>query len=132
MSILGIICLIYGILIFLIGIPMVKATPEASKFLMDKLAPSDGRLRLTSSIFSILGLGMIILAWSHDKTSELFIFWSGWAILLYNIWGVLLPFFGRAYMEGQLRDFKRARTRFVGITLLFWGIVFSYLGLKVV
>lgn len=128
MSLSGIICLVFGILMLIFSVPMIIGTKGTVRFLMDKTACSDGRWRLTSAIMFALGLGMIISAWHHERLSETFIFCSGWAIVFFNIWGVLIPFFGREWMESQMDDFKSWGARFLGMTYAFWGVVFVCLG----
>lgn len=130
MSISGLICLVWGVLMLIFSVPMLIGTEGASRFMMDKTAGSDGRWRLTSAVLFALGLGMIISAWERYYLAEIFIFWSGWVIVGCNIWGVLIPFIGRAWMKGQMDNFKSWRARLLGLTYAFWGVVFVSVGLS--
>ena len=128
MNISGIICLVWGALMLLFSIPTLIGTRRTTRFLMDITAKSDGRWRSTSSLLFALGLGMIISTWNREGLAETFIFWAGWAIACFNIWGILIPFFGREWMESQMDDFKGWKVRLLGMTYAFWGFVFVLLG----
>ena len=95
---------------------------------MDITTKSDGRWRLTSSIFFVLGLGMIVSAWSREGLAETFVFWAGWCVAGFTVWGILIPFFGREWMESQMDDFQSWKVRLLGMTYAFWGFVFAGLG----
>ena len=128
MSILGIICLAWGALMLFFSVPALVGTERTTRFLMDITAKSDSRWRLTSLILFGMGLGMIIAAWNRQGLADTFIFWAGWAIVCFNIWGILIPFFGREWMESQMDDFKSWKMRLLGMTYAFWGAVFVCLG----
>lgn len=129
MTISGVICLIYGFLLLVFSLPTLIGTERTTRFLMNVTAKDDGRWRLTSTVFFVLGLGMIISAWSREGLAGTFVFWAGWCVAGFTVWGILIPFFGREWMESQMDDFNSWKVRLLGMTYAFWGFVFVCLGL---
>ena len=131
MSILGLICVVMGIWTVFIGAPLFIATEGSMKFIFDKIASNDIKVRI-GAIFTVsLALGLIVFSRNYNSLPEIFVYCWGWLTVFIFVWSIFIPSILRKFWEYLQSDANALILRLGGISYLFWGSLFIYLGLVV-
>ena len=135
MSKLSILCIILGIIAIGTRAPLLFA-PDAFMGLLMKLTSRSRRIRFLGTGIMVLGIAMILTAWSSllTETSALagniFLVWGGVIVLLSLFFLLLFPDTYRSIIE-IFNEVDSSVLRFFGIIGILIGAALIYLGLAV-